>query len=695
MMLNRDVITKILLFFFIFCLLGTGYAQRPKFDTVLYGASYYHEYMPYERLEKDVQLMQQAGVNFVRLGESTWSLWEPHEGEFEFAWMDRVIDRLHKAGIKVLLGTPTYSIPPWLYRKHPEIHRKWSVDGHSVPYGMRQQADLSNPTYRYYCERIICAVVDHYKDHPAIIGYQVDNETGNGFFARENYLSFIDELKKKYKKAETINKIWGLNYWGQSINDFDELASRDGMVNPGYKLEWERFQHKITTDFLAWQADIVNGYKRPDQFICHNFVGGLRTNINQYDIAQALDIVAVNPYTRVQDELSGEDIAWSGDVNRSLKQDNYLVTETNAQAIGWNTAGQFPPYDGQLRLNVYTHLASGANSVAYWHWHSLHYGQETYWKGVLSHDLQPNRIYKEMSRTAQELKSVGPELIDLKKTNRVALLFSLDSYHGISYMPFDDRVNYKTIIRQFYHTLYDLNVEVDFVYPQSDNYSDYDLILVPPLYIASDETLNKLSDYAKNGGTLLISFKSGFCNEYSTVRWKLAPGPLRKAAGVYYQEFSTLKEPLALKDDPYKLGDKNRVSEWAEFLIPETAEPLAFYDHPFFGTFPAITINAFGKGNVYYQGTKLSDELQRAVMRDILTSAGLVGPDQQLPEAIKMKTGVNKKGKTLRYYFNFSDKETVFTYPYADGKDLLRQTVIKKEQQVSLKPWDVVIIQQK
>ncbi|MBN2412476.1 beta-galactosidase [candidate division KSB1 bacterium] len=695
MLLNRAVITKVLFLFLTFGLLEVVFSQRPQFNTVLYGVSYYHEYMPYERLEKVVQLMEQAGINFVRLGESTWSLWEPKEGQFEFAWMDRVIDRLHKAGIKVLLGTPTYSIPPWLYRKHPEIHRKMSVDGFSVPYGMRQQADLSNPAYRYYCERVIRAVVDHYKDHPAIIGYQVDNETGSGFFAREDYLSFIDELKRKYKTPEPINKMWGFNYWGQTINDFDELAPRDGMVNPGYKLEWERFQHKITTDFLSWQADIVNEYKRPDQFICHNFVGGLRININQYDIARALDIVAVNPYTAIQDGLTGEDIAWSGDVNRSLKRDNYLVTETNAQTTGWNSAGQFPPYDGQLRLNVYAHLASGANSVAYWHWHSLHYGQETYWKGVLSHDLQPNRIYKEMTRTAQELKRLGPELIDLKKTNRAAVLFSLDSYHGISYMPFDDQVNYMTMIRQFYHTLYDLNVEVDFVYPQSGNYADYDLIVVPPLYIASDETLNKLSAYAEGGGTLLLSFKSGFCNEYSTVRWEPAPGPLRKAAGVYYQEFSTLKEPFALKDDPYRLGDKNRVSVWAEFLIPETAQPLAFYDHPFFGKFPAITRNKFGKGTVFYQGTKLSDELQREVMREILTTAGLDGPDRQLPEAVRMKTGVNKKGRTLRYYFNFSDRETAFTYPYPDGRDLLSRAEIKNDQTVSLKPWDVVIIRQK
>lgn len=668
-------------------------AQPPKLETILYGASYYHEYMPYDRLEEDVKLMQEAGINFIRLGESTWSLWEPREGEFEFAWMDRVIDRLHQAGIKVLFGTPTYSVPPWLYRKHPEIYRRNSVNDDPAPYGMRQLADLSNPTYRYYCERVIRELVKHYRNHPAVIGYQIDNETGSGFAGRENYLSFIDELKKKYKSVDVINKMWGFNYWGQTINDWDELAPRDGMLSPGYKLEWERFQQNITTDFLAWQAKIVNELKRPDQFITHNFVGGFRTNINQYDIAQVLDIAAVNPYTTVQDDLTGEDICFSGDLNRSFKRQNYLVTETNAQTIGWDSKYQRPPYDGQLRLNAFLHFASGANSVAYWHWHSLHYGQETYWKGVLSHDLQPNRIYREASRIAHELQKIGPEIIDLKKNNRVALLASVDSYHGIQFMPFDDNVNYERVLRQLYHTLYDLNVEVDFVFPQTASFDEYDVVLVPALYIASDDLLKRLADYAKNGGRLLITFKSGFCNEFSTVRWELAPGPLRAAIGAYYQEFSNLAKPLALKGDPFAAGEKNQVSTWAEFLIPETAKPLAYYDHPFFGQWPAVIQNQFGKGSVIYEGTFLSDELQREVMKKFLADAGILGEEQKLPAAVKTRTGINRKGQAIRYCMSISAEPQSFTYPFKSGKNLLTGETVQANSQVTLNPWDVMIVE--
>jgi len=668
-------------------------AQAPKMSTILYGASYYHEYMPYERLEQDVQLMKDAGLNVVRVGESTWSSWEPQEGKFEFAWMDRILDRMHQAGIKAILGTPTYSIPPWLYKKHPEI-LVTRLGGERSFYGPRQNMDITHPTYLFYSERIIRQVISHFRNHPAVIGYQIDNETASYGTAGKNVQSgFVDYLKKKFCSVAQLNKLWGLVYWGQLVNDWDEFPPRDGILNPGYKLEWERYQQKIVTDFLAWQASIVNEYKRPDQFITQNFVGGVRTNIDEFEIARHLDIASVNPYHAVQDELDGESIALSGDLCRSLKQSNYLVTETNAQTTGWDSKMQFPPYDGQLRLNVYSHVSSGANMVAYWHWHSLHYGQETYWKGVLSHDLEPNRAYREVSRIAHELQQVGPKLVNLKKKNRVAILYSIDSNHGIQFMPFHGRVDYLYLLHQFYRTLYRLNIGVDFVFPQSSNFSDYQVIVVPPLYIASDALLQKLSSFVENGGHLIMSLKSGFCDEYSSVRWTKAPGPLRKAAGFYYQEFTNLKQDLRLKDDPFRAGDGNKVSIWAEFLVPEGAKGLAFYDHPFFGKYPAITRNQHGKGTVTYEGTVLSDQLQAKVMEDALKLAGQFGPDQEFSSTIRVKSGLNAAGKNVRFYLNYSSQAQAFKYPYAAGTDLLTLKKIERSETVTLAPWDLAIIE--
>ena len=218
---------------------------------------------------------------------------------------------------------------------------------------------------------------------------------------------------------------------------------------------------------------------------------------------------------------------------------------------------------------------------------------------------------------------------------------------------------------------------------------------MPPLYVASDAMLIKLSDYVKNGGHLVMAFKSGFTNEYSTVRWTMMPGPLREAAGFHYQEFSSLKHPLALKGDPFHVGANNQVSEWAEMLIPDTAQPLAYYDHPFFGKYPAITRNHFGKGTLTYEGTVLSDALQEKVLAEVLQAAGLAGPDQSLPPPVRVKHGVNRSGKVLHYYLNYSSNSQTFTYPYASGSDLLTQTAIAHSQQLTLKPWDLAIIEEK
>jgi beta-galactosidase len=666
-----------------------------KMGTVLYGVAYYPEYMPYERLEKDVDLMQQAGISVVRIGESSWGLWEPEDGRFEFAWMDRVIARLQKAGIKIIMGTPTYSIPAWMYKEHPEIMIT-HLDGKTTGYGLRQNTDLLNPTYRFYCERVIRKIAEHYKDNPAIIGYQIDNETSSAAAANHDLqVGFVDYLKKKFKTVDELNKDWGLNYWGQRLNDWTEVPPRDGIINPGWKLEWERYSQWITTDFLAWQASIVNQYKRPDQFVTHDFAGPPRPEVNEFEIGRSLDIAAVNPYHGSQDDFDGLGSTLPGDYTRSLKQTNYLVTETNAQAIGWDSKDQFPPYDGQLRLDVYTHLSTGANMVEYWHWHSLHYGQETYWKGVLSHDLEPNRAYAEVSRTAHELERIGAHIVDLRHDNKVAILYSNDSRYGLRFMPFGDHKDYNTILKQMYAALYQANVGVDFVFPDTTDLSRYRLVVVPPLYVANDELLNRLADFVRNGGHVATAFKSGFTNEFDTVRWTMAPGPLREAAGFHYQEFSNLKAPLALKGDPFHVGADNKVSEWAEMLIADTAQPLAYYDHPFFGKYPAITRNRFGKGTFTYEGTVLSDKLQARVILDTLQVAGLSGPDQAVPASVRVKHGLNSSGKTIHYYLNYSNNSQTCTYPYAAGSDLLTQSAIAHSQQITLKPWDLAIIEEK
>ncbi|HEX8021054.1 beta-galactosidase [Mucilaginibacter sp.] len=678
-------------------------AQIKKLNNVLYGAAYYQEYMPEERLQEDLKLMDASGMSVVRLGESSWSLFEPREGEFDFAWMDKIIDGLQKNGIKVILGTPTYSIPAWLWHKHPEILLDYEKGGKAY-YGIRQNMDITNPAFLFYAERIIRKLMEHYAKNPAIIGFQVDNETTS--YNVNNYdfqISFVDYLKKKFGTIDRLNKVWGMNYWGMTMNGWEEFPQKDGVTNPGYKLEWERFKRKSVADYLNWQVKIVREYKRPDQFVTHCFMPTVQ-DIDQVASAQNMDVMAVNVYHGSQDNLTGEEIAFAGDFFRSVKMKNYLITETNAQTTGWDSKAQMPPYDGQLRMNVYAHLGSGANMVEYWHWHSIHYGQETYWKGILSHDLQPNRAYAEYSKTAHELQRFGSKLVNLKIRNKVAILFSNDANAGLNIMPFKDpRINipnkpvniYRNeLVSQFHKALFRNSVGVDFIFPENTNFNDYKLIIIPSLYIASDELLNKISDYVANGGHVIMQFKSGFCDENSMVRPVLAPGPLRKACGFYYQEFTNFNE-LSLKGNPFKVDDAdNKVYNWGEYIIPETAKPLAYFDHPYFDKYPAVIINNWGKGTLLYEGTNVSDSIQEKLILQEMERAGIKTVDQNMHWPLVTKAGINEAGSKVHYYYNYSSTTTSLNYPHKKGTELISNKSVTSGSTIEIAPWGVLIIEE-
>lgn len=687
-----------------------------NFPTVLYGAAYYNEYMPGDqaaRLQKDVTLMKAAGINVVRMGESTWSLWEPEDGQFDYAWMDRIVDAMGKAGIKVILGTPTYSIPAWMAHQHPEILADrippGQFGGKAIPatYGMRQNMDTDSPAYRFYAERLIRHIVAHYKNNPVVIGWQLDNETSSyGAANRDVFIGFQHYLEKKFKTPEALSKAWFLNYWGENIHAWEDLPTRDGAQSTGYKLEWTRWSQMRVTNFLHWQAALVRECASPRQFVTTDYGGMMRHDVNEEAIASFLDIAADNIYHGTQDHFDGSIQSIQGDFTRSLKHTNFLVTETNAQTIGWNSEGQFPPYDGQLREDVYTHLSNGADMVEYWHWASIAANQETYWKGVLSHDLEPNRAYREVSRTAHELDKIGPHLVGLRIYNQVAILWSRDSANAIDFMPYGGPVpawswthqpeGYDSLVQQMHRSLYGLNVGTDFVFPETKDFSAYKLLIVPALYISDDALLNRISDYVKNGGHVVMTFKSGFANENSAVRWVRAPGPLRAAAGFSYQEFSNLEHPLALKGDPFHVGDaNNRVSYWAEFLMPEHAKPLAYYDHPFFGRWPAITENSYGTGTLLYEGTYLSDALQTAVLKQAIADAGVAATDEQVPAAVHVQSGVNRLGRSLHYYFNYSGSEVKVAYAHGAGTNLLDGQQVTHGQELTLGPWDLAIIEEK
>lgn len=322
-------------------------------DRVLYGAAYYHEYQPYKRLDTDLDLMAAAHLSVIRVGESVWSTWEPADGVFDLDWLQPVLDGAHRRGIAAILGTPTYAIPAWLHRKHPELMAQ-RRSGEPIPYGHRQNVDYSQPAFRDYAGRVVRRIVDRYADHPAVIGYQIDNEPGAELFANPaTFEGFRDHLRRRYGDVEELNRRWGLTYWSHRLGGWEDLWAPDGSTTPGYDLEWRRYQAGLTTDFLSWQADLVRLRARDDQFITTCLAYG-RPGTHEAAVGPVLDVVAVNPYYAMQDAFTMPAVtdtttapapAWSrgtglwwlsfeADLARGLKDGPFLVTETNASSIG-------------------------------------------------------------------------------------------------------------------------------------------------------------------------------------------------------------------------------------------------------------------------------------------------------------------------------------------------------------------------
>lgn len=659
------------------------------FEKPLYGAAYYSEYTPTERIDEDILLMKQANVSVVRVGESTWSIFEPKEGIFEFDWMDKIIDKLSQAGIKIILGTPTYSIPAWMAHKYPEVLAQ-TYDGGQRYYGIRQNMDITNPIYRKYCERIIRKLMERYAKHPAIIGFQVDNEVEARNIDNIGYFQgFKDYIKDCFKgNLAELNTRWGLNYWGMNINSWEEFYDRKGVTNPSYKLWWERWNRKSTADFLNWQIDIVNEYKRPEQFVTHCFMPSFH-NIDQIEAFRQMEYPAINVYYTMQDNQDGQWIGYSCDFMRELcKHKNFLITETNAQGTGWSSRDQWPPYEGQLRQNMYAFLSGGANMVEYWHWNTLHFGQETYWRGILGHDMTPNRVYAEFTKGAKELKNIGNRLVNSRKLNEVAILYSHDSKLGLDFMPYTYGDQYKDYM--VYETLYRQNIECDIIpCDKISDFSKYKMLVIPPLYISSDELLYKISDFVKQGGDVVMLYKSGYCNTDNVVRPMLAPGPLAEVCGFTYQEFSSINQ-LFLRKNEIDAKD-NTISTWIEFLCPTTAKPLAYADHPFFGKWPCITENAYGKGHLIYIGTVPSKELLEKLVTRAANRQQIATIERNFHFPLIIRSIINEYDKKVHYLFNYSSDSIFINYPYNNSKSLLDNQVLKKGHKTKIEPWGIII----
>ncbi len=640
----------------------------------LFGAAYYEEYAQEDRLERDLQLMREAGMNTVRIAESTWSVEEPRCGEFDFSHVVRVIEAAGRYGINVIVGTPTYAIPKWLADLDPAILGE-------APFGPRQNMDITNPTYRFYAERIIRELVSRTAAYPNVIGFQIDNETKHYGVHNERIVQgFRDWLKARFGTVEAVNDAYTLYHWSSSVSSFDELPDPIGTVNGGYACAFEEYRRELAAAFLRWQADIVSEYKREDQFITHNFdyawksfVGpnqqggqseGLQPDLNDYEAANAVTLAGTDIYCPPCDALTGWEIAFGGDLMRPLKKAPYLVLESQSQAFtGWL------PYAGQLRLMALAHLASGACGVMYWPWASIHGGIESYWKGILSHDGEPGETYAEIRQIGMELKRLAPVMTNVPKKNPIALIVSPEALHAMRWFPTGQGLSYNDVVDAFHRALYELNLECDILYDREADWSGYQLLIFPELYGTSDEMIRRVREYVEQGGSIFASFRSFFADENLLIRHDRQPHGLTDVFGMHYSRFT-----------------KNAEHVWMELLEPDTAEAIAHYDDPHWQAYASFTHHRFGAGQAWYLGCTVSDEDLKAHLLRAAAASGIPHPAVGRPMILRRRGG-------LRFLMNFSDDTQTLPCPQG-GTDMLTGAVYAPGQSLTLPPWGAAVLRE-
>lgn len=665
-----------------------------KTDKLFYGAAYYDEYIPYDRIETDMEMMERAGMNLIRIAESTWSTWEPQEGVFDFTSLHRMLDAARRHNISVIVGTPTYAIPSWLAKKSDDI----LAVTHNGPerYGRRQNMDITNPVYLEHAKIIIEKLMQEVRDEPHVIGFQLDNETKSydtcGVHAQQ---MFVEELKKKFPDISEFNHEFGLDYWSNRIDSWEDFPDIRGTINASLAAEYSRFQRKLVTDFLQWQADIVASYKRPDQFITQNFdyswVGtsfGIQPEVDQWQACKCMDVAGCDIYHPSQDALTGCEITACGNISRSLMRANYFVLETEAQG---NQA--WLPYPGQLRLQAYSHIANGANCVEYWHWHSIHNSLESYWKGVLSHDFSENETYRECSIVGNEWKRIGIHIKNLKKVNRVAVMADNSSLTALTNFPTETlkEHSYNTIFRWLCDALFHMNIEYDVIPADASLLKEYDCVLVPALYSAPESLLTAMDAYVRDGGNLVMTYKSAFSDEHLKIYHDTQPHILHKTFGLHYDQFTYPKDVTVSCN-----GVTGNAREWMELITCDEAAPVATYGHPVWNRYAAAAENSCGDGHTLYLATLFDEEVLIQMLdgffrKILLSETAKLSFDAAYPVSIKQ--GINDLGKHIVYLLNYSAKKQTVTNIDQPATELLSDSAVAAKEAVTLDPWGIAILE--
>lgn len=640
------------------------------------GVDYYPEHWNESLWSKDADLMKKVGVKIVRLAEFAWSRLEPADNEFDFEWLDRAVKLFEERDIEVILGTPTNCPPLWLYQKHPEAIQT-GRDGVRLALGVRGHRCYVSPIFREYAARIIDIMTNHYAGNKNIIAWQIDNELDSNFccceFCTEEFRKW---LKQKYGSLDKVNAAYGNNVWSGEYSDWEQITPPLGSYpyayyNPAYTLDYHRFASDSVIEYIDFQTKIIRA-NCPDAIITTNtwFCDNMPDFYNEF---HDLDVVSYDNYPTTRIPSDPEELyshAFHLDLMRGVKNKNFWIMEQLSGTPGCWMPMMPTPRPGMIKGYSLQAIAHGADAILHFRWRSSVTGAETFWHGLIDHNNVPGRRFQEFS----ELINTVNDFQDLEGSvvkTQCAILYSSDQEYALKIQPQSDGFHYYNQLKSFHHAFLSLGVGTDIINQYSD-FSSYRMIVAPTLYITDQSVAERLYEFVRKGGTVILTNRSGVKDHNNNCIMEMLPTVYRELVGAYVTEYDSIGRDTAhIKT---KDGKVYSITQWCDILETEGAETLATYTDSFYSGKAAITRNSYGDGKVYYMGTVGNKALYKDFIKEALFNAQIEFI-QDLPEGVELSV---REKKNLRFYFLFNNTEK-------------HQRLMVRGREIELTPFDMYL----
>lgn len=654
------------------------------FDRILFGGDYNPNQWPKEIWEEDIRIFKKASINSATVNVFSWAKIQPSENCYDFEELDQIIERLSKEGFDIVLATSTAALPAWMFKKYPEVART-DYDGRHHKFGQRHNACPNSLVYQKYAERLATKLAERYGENPQVTCWHINNEYGGECYCDNCEKAFRVWLKDKYQTIEALNKAWNMEFWGHTVYEWDEIVlpnalsegiGYDKTAFAGISIDYRRFNSDSLLKNYMMERDAIRKID-PTTPITTNLMGTFK-GLDYFKWAKEMDLISWDNYPAYNTPWSL--VAMTHDLMRGLKQQPFMLMEQTPSQQNWQ------PYNslkkpGQMRAQSYQTIAHGADTIQYFQLRRSIGACEKFHGAVIEHvGHEDTRVFRETAALGAELAQLS-DIIGTQTQSQVAVIFDWDNYWALEYTsgPTVD-LKYVEQIHRYYRYFHEQNIAVDLV-PVDADLSKYKLVAAPVLYMIKEGMQERLTDFVKQGGSLLTTYMSGIVDQSDNVHLGGYPGPLLELAGIWVEEIDALapeqSNGVSLVNEELT-GTSNLVSD---LIHLENAEALAHYTSNFYAGMPAVTKNIFGDGTVYYFGGQLEDQLQDQLFKTIVKETDIT---PVIEEATKLEIACRENEEAKFFVIiNFHEEAQPLPAMFVGKTDLLTGEVLSSEMMLT------------